>query len=529
MRVAVLVTLLVYLAAMLTLTTVLPAVWGITRDSRRAAHSAMADVAAERLRHVPAGDAAAVEQEVQHLQSLYPIVAMTTDPLPAGPAPDTDVVQVRTVNGRPLVIEFAFEPRPANLMRTSVTAAAAAGLAGLTLLGIAAFDFFILFRDLRTGRTSQTASESSRMVATLETSIRTMKGRENELRVLHDRAAHRAAELSTITSTLVRSLTSGFIALDEEGRILDVNVAARELLHEDGAVTGLTPLTAMKRSRFAEALQGAAERREALQRHEVTEPDGAAFGLTTVPLFDDDSRYFGMLALFVDLTPVRQLEHRVREMQSLADLGEMSAGIAHEFRNSLSTVLGYLALARKSVVSAEAEERISRAEEEARQLNGAVASLLAFGRPMDLALQPVELRPLLDEMVEQIRPMAPGIELTVGGDGGTIMGDPLLLKRVAENVLRNAVESVREKGEGGHVRVAMSRHPLPTITVTDDGVGVDPSLASKLFLPFQSTKRDGFGLGLALTRKIVLLHEGTVSLTGAPGIGATLEIRFSQH
>jgi signal transduction histidine kinase len=357
------------------------------------------------------------------------------------------------------------------------------------------------------------------MVATLETSVRAMKGRETEARV-------RAAELSTITSTLVRSLTSGFIALDEEGRILDFNHAARELLREEGAVTGAKPAAAIQRPRFAEALQHAVDHREALQRHEVSEDDGTVFGLTTVPLLDDAGRYFGMLALFVDLTPVRGLEQRVRQMQSLADLGEMSAGIAHEFRNSLSTVLGYLNLARKSALPAAAEERIARAEEEARQLNGAVTSLLAFARPMELALQPVELRTLVDEVVEQIRPMATAVDIAVSGDSATIQGDPLLLKRVVENVLRNAIESIREKGDAGNVDVTVTASPA-TITVRDNGIGVDPTRAATLFLPFQSTKRDGFGLGLALTRKIVLLHEGTVSLTGAPGAGATLEIRFA--
>lgn len=527
MRVAVLVTLIVYLAAMLTLTTTLPAIWAMARDATRASHNAIADAVAEALIRVPADDGAAFQHELRRLQAAYPAVTITLDPAKTARPARSDDLQERTVRGQTLVIKFASDLKSDNLMRRGLFAATAAALAGLTLLGIAGFDFLMLLSNLRVGREPGATSAPSSMMATLETSIQAMKGRENELRVLHDRARDRAAELATITSTLVRSLTSGFIALDEDGRILDVNLPARELLREERAVTGLTPAAAFQRPRFAEALQRAADGRHAFQRHEITEDDGTVFGLTTVPLLDDADRYFGMLALFVDLTPVRGLEQRVRQMQSLADLGEMSAGIAHEFRNSLSTILGYLNLARKSALPAEAEERIGRAEEEARQLNGAVASLLAFARPMELSLQPVNLRSLIDEVVEQMRPMAATVDIAVSGDGASIMADALLLKRVVENVLRNAIESIYEKGEGGKVTVDVTPSPSPMIVVRDNGIGVDPSESSTFFLPFQSTKRDGFGLGLALTRKIVLLHEGTVSLTGSPGVGATVEIRFA--
>jgi len=521
MRAAVLVTLIVYLAAMLTLTATLPAIWGIARSATATSHEAMADAIAHELAAVPAGDRVAYERAVERLRERYPIVSITEESIES-----SSDVQMRSVHGQPTAIRLATDPKSRNLMRRGLLAAAAATLAGLTLLGIASIDFLVLLSNIRGSRAGGGATESGSMVATLETSIQAMKGREKELRVLHDRERERAAELAAITATLVRSLTSGFIALDEQGRILDMNLAARELLREERALTGAMPSAAIHRRRFAAALQSAVDRREALQRLEIAEEDGAHFGLTTVPLLDDAGRHFGMLALFVDLTPVRGLEQRVRQMQSLADLGEMSAGIAHEFRNSLSTVLGYLNLARKSGLPSEAEARIARAEEEARQLNGAVTSLLAFARPMELALQPVALLPLVEEVVEQIRPMAASIPIAVRGNGATIQGDPPLLKRVIENVVRNAIESISEKGTAGHVDIQLTASPHPTITVRDDGLGVDPARASTFFLPFQSTKRDGYGLGLALTRKIVLLHGGTVSLTGIPGEGATLEIRF---
>jgi signal transduction histidine kinase len=528
MRMAVLVTLIVYLAAMLTLTTTLPAIWAMAREATRTSHSAMADAVAGELSRVPKDDAAAYDRELERLKKVYPIVAAVREPASAA-GTRSDNVQVRNVHGIPVGIRFAADLKSDNLMRKGLFAATAAALAGLTLLGIAGFDFLMLLSNLRGGRSPGTTSGSNSMVATFETSMQAMKGREKELRVLHDRERERAAELATITSTLVRSLTSGFIALDEGGRVLDVNLAARELLREENTGTGLTPAEAIHRPRFAEALQRAADGREAFQRHEVTEEDGAVFGLTTVPLLDDAGRYFGMLALFVDLTPVRKLEARVREIQSLADLGELSAGIAHEFRNSLSTILGYLRLAQKrDATPARVDETLTRAEAEAKELAAAVDSLLTFARPLPLQQQEVDLTDVIGPLVERMLPDGAGesLEVTTHFEPARVSADPALLSRAFENLLRNARESIAEKGGPGRIRVEIRAQPTPRVVIEDTGIGLDPSQASRLFLPFQSTKANGFGVGLALTRKIVLLHGGSISLTGEAGRGATAEVEL---
>ena len=104
---------------------------------------------------------------------------------------------------------------------------------------------------------------------------------------------------------------------------------------------------------------------------------------------------------------------------------------------------------------------------------------------------------------------------------------PITVKILLENVLRNAVDAVRQKGERGSVRVELRDTPLPTVTITDNGVGFDPAETQKLFLPFHSNKPNGFGMGLPLAKKIVLLHGGTLRLQGEPGKGAVATIEFA--
>ncbi|HKO00747.1 MAG TPA: ATP-binding protein [Thermoanaerobaculia bacterium] len=380
-------------------------------------------------------------------------------------------------------------------------------------------------RQLDGGATSN-VDETTYLIDTFRSSIATLKDQEAELKRLHEREKIRADDLARVTATLTRNLTSGFIAVDAEGRIVDLNAAAREILRLPATPLAGVPLReALGDSAFADALARSYETRETLARHEVSAGDGAearVIGLTTVPLFNESEQFLGMLALFSDLTPVRQLETRLRESQTLAELGEISAGIAHEFRNSLSTILGYLKLARRAQNAEATIDAITKAEKEAGELAGAVAALLTFARPLQLDSRTVALGPFLDALSSRIGAET-GVEIRCGGDDVTIPGDAALLARAFENLIRNAAESVRAKGTGS-VDVRIAAEPQPSVTIVDDGTGLDTSDVPRLFLPFQSDRPGGYGLGLPLARKIVLLHGGSIDLTGAVGRGATVTV-----
>ena len=375
--------------------------------------------------------------------------------------------------------------------------------------------------------------ETVYLIDTFRNSIATLKTQELELTRLHDREKTRADDLQRITASLTRSLTSGLIAVDSSGLILEMNSAGREILRIDPAtvVNGRTLEEVVPLIGFRDALQTSFREQSAVSRLEIEDVhpggDQVIIGLTTVPLRNDLEAFLGFLALFTDLTPIRSLETRVQDMTTLAQLGEISAGIAHEFRSSLSTILGYTRLARKGGVGEIAEGRLASAEKEASLLLQAIERLLAFARPVQLHTEPLDLRELVDEQVRQFNEMAPDVPVTLSGPSVVIAGDRVLLNRAIENLLRNAVDSVRQKAEGGGVQVAIAETPVPTLTIADQGVGFDPSETARLFLPFQSNKPNGFGMGLPLAKKIVLVHGGTIRLQGRPGEGAVAIVEFA--
>lgn len=373
------------------------------------------------------------------------------------------------------------------------------------------------------GGDRENVDETTYLIETFRSSIATLKEQESELKRLHEREKIRADDLARVTATLTRNLTSGFIAIDANGAIVDLNAAAREILRLPATSFAGVPLRdALGENAFVDALARSFEVRETLARHEVSAGNGAEariIGLTTVPLFNESEQFLGMLALFSDLTPVRQLETRLRESQTLAELGEISAGIAHEFRNSLSTILGYLKLARRAQSSEAIVDAITKAEKEANELANAVAALLSFARPLQLDSRNVALTPFLDALATRIAAET-GVDIRCGGEDVIVPGDAALLARAFENLIRNAAESVRSKGSGS-VDVRIASQPLPNVTISDDGTGLDMADVPRLFLPFQSDRPGGYGLGLPLARKIVLLHGGSIDLTGSIGSGAT--------
>jgi signal transduction histidine kinase len=367
--------------------------------------------------------------------------------------------------------------------------------------------------------------ETTYLIDTFRDSIQRLKVQEAELKRLHESEKTRADELELVSATLTRSLTSGFIALDPSARVLQLNAAAREILNlpaERDAQVDIAELVG--HAPLASVLRDAIRRGETVSRIEV-EHGATLIGLTAVPLLGENETLLGMLALFTDLTPIRQLEARVRAMQTLAELGEIAAGIAHEFRNSLSTILGYLKLVLRNELPAEATSRLRAAESEATQLTAAVERLLMFARPMTLQLERVDLRDLTDDVVERLRGTAATVPIAVQGHA-SLQGDRALLARAVDNVVRNAVDAVAERGDAARITIEIADGP-PSITVTDNGVGFDEADAARLLLPFVSNKPNGFGLGLSLARKVAVLHGGDIVLNGAREQGAVVRMSFA--
>jgi len=357
-------------------------------------------------------------------------------------------------------------------------------------------------------------------VAAFARTIDELRGRTAELEALRRREKERADALAVTAETLIRSHPGGLLVLGPHGALAEANPPALAALDLDRDVLGRPAADALSEwpvlARAAEAaLRGEPTLGADAARGEST--GARLLAVTAVPVVDAGGAVLGGLLFLEDRTAVKRLERELSFRRELASLGEMSAGIAHEFRNATAAILGYARLAGATDDAGTRARHLGRIRTEAEHVARVTGDFLLFARPERVQLGPVDLAALADEVVAEGRATCAGVELAVEGDLPVVEGDPALLRRALVNLVRNAAEAA---GEGGRVLVrGESDAEGVALVVEDSGPGVAPEALPKLFVPFASTKEGGTGLGLSLVAKIAGLHGGTVAAGRSERLG----------
>jgi two-component system sensor histidine kinase PilS (NtrC family) len=234
----------------------------------------------------------------------------------------------------------------------------------------------------------------------------------------------------------------------------------------------------------------------------------------------------GVVAVFQDLTEVREMERRARRNKTLAEVGALAAGIAHELRNGLNPISGSVEYLQRNLEpegeTAEIMELISR---ESTRLNRFVTDLLNYSKERDVALVPVSLKEHLSELCDAIRldPRRPEnvrVVLKEADADIVLRMDPDLMRQVWLNLSSNAFQAMSGPGEL-IVRWKQTGDARVLVEFVDDGSGIAAEDLQRIGQPFFTTKEGGTGLGLAIAQRIVERHGGALTLHGAPGRGAT--------
>ena len=372
-------------------------------------------------------------------------------------------------------------------------------------------------------------SEPDAAVAAFARTIDELRERSAELEALRLREQERADALAVTAETLIRSHPGGLLVVGPAGTLTEANgpaLAALGLGREalGGAAGERLADWPVLAAAVASALRGEPTLAVDVSRGEAT--GARLLAVTAVPVADAGGRILGGLVFLEDRTAVKRLERELSFRRELASLGEMSAGIAHEFRNATAAILGYARLAGTAEDEETRGRHLARIRAEAEHVARVTGDFLLFARPERLLLAPVDLAVLVEEVAAEGRTTSPGVRLSVEGEFPTIEADAALLRRALVNLVRNAAEA---GGEEGRVMVRGERTPdgAFALTVEDSGPGIPPEAVAKLFVPFSSTKADGTGLGLSLVAKIASLHGAgvTAGRSGALG-GAAFRVAF---
>jgi len=365
-----------------------------------------------------------------------------------------------------------------------------------------------------------------------------LRGKESELERLRSAAEERARTIESYNENILRSVSSGVITFSPEGVITTFNDAAGRILRvtrEDVIGKACAEVFGAD-SKVAGLLNRCLSTGDAITREEfeLRLPKGGRIwiGVSTTLLKDHEGRLIGTTFVCTDLTEIKALQEQVEMRERMTVLGQMSAGIAHEFRNLMGTILGAAKLiARQTPKANPVHESIQTIIHGIADMDHLVTQFLNFARKTDPDLKLVDVEPWLKRVVEQVLehvpPPHPDVEVTCLPDVPQICIDEVLMRQALGNLVQNAVEAMPGGGRltvSAGLRPPLGRRRAVEVRVSDTGAGIPQDRLGKIFLPFYTTKPKGTGLGLALVHKIVLLHNGRIEVESQEDKGTTFRI-----
>jgi signal transduction histidine kinase len=395
-----------------------------------------------------------------------------------------------------------------------------------------------------------TAGSSSFNLAAYQGVLQRLKEQEAELEALRRSSQQHVTETENISEAVLSNLTSGVVMLNTAGLVQQANAAARTILGYASplhfhardlfkgvtGVRGLEGTTSEGNTGLLEAIENCVRAGRPAKRLEAdyNTPAGQrrTLGITFSPVRSAKGESLGAACLVSDLTDISELSRQVRLKENLAALGEMSAGIAHEFKNSLATISGYAQMLRTTEDVGTVQQFAGKITEATQNLTRIVTEFLNFARPQaaDLsgdfvpAYETIDVQSTVEECAREYN-----LEIRFKGfeDSRTVTGDRTLLRQLFSNLLRNSAEAARN-GQRTKVEVSaeLVRGEL-RLGVQDDGCGIPHDKLSRIFIPFFTTKPQGTGLGLALVHRIVTQHGGSISVSSDGG-GTTFILQFPQ-
>ncbi len=430
----------------------------------------------------------------------------------------------------------------------------------LVILSVAVVVVFVVARKLLRGATTETKEDdfspaspgadnpSAFMTASMQGVIEKLRAQEKELARLHLLAQERAQESERLTEEVTRNMPTGLLLVNATGAISTTNPAAEDAL-------GLRTLRYRSykeilgaESELAKMLTACIRDGKTFQRGEVEHltPEGEVrhLGVTISPIYrssrapgrpvadpnaapTQDMKVSGALCLMSDLTELTALQKQIRWKENLAALGEMSAGIAHEFKNSLATISGYAQMIRGESKPGDTRESAERILDQTRALTHVVTEFLRFAKPLEICYETVPMQTVVDKVAEELRETMPACQVVCEGSFQELPGDEALIRQALLNLVRNGAQAAAGNAAGSAALVTVSGsledlggRKWQRICVADNGAGIPEADLPKIFLPFYTTKSEGTGLGLAVVQKVALQHGGSIEARNREGGGA---------
>ena len=355
-----------------------------------------------------------------------------------------------------------------------------------------------------------------------------MTGLGDSFKAVSARLAADRTELAGSRATLesvVRNLEDAVALFSPDGTLLFANPAMRPLLAAaEGPLANLLPPD----HPYRVAVETVLDTRAPIEPRTSPVPDGGERLILAHPFENAEREFLGVMLVARNLTYLAQVQSTISYSRKLAALGRLTAGIAHEVKNPLNATMIHLELLKMRLGDApDALEHVSVIAAQVRRLDEVVQGFLKFTRPEDLRLRPVELAPLVNEILPIIQaeamPRHVDVRVELPRELPAVSADPSLLQQAFLNLALNACQAMPD---GGRLRIAANRLPQSLVEVLfqDTGVGIAPDQLARIFDLYFTTREHGSGIGLSLVYRTIQLHDGEIEVQSTPGRGTTFRI-----
>jgi PAS domain S-box-containing protein len=375
-------------------------------------------------------------------------------------------------------------------------------------------------------------------VSTFKNLITELEEKRSRLENLYRNSEQRADSLARYNEYILGSITSGVIICDSDGIVTRFNPSAQNILQyleKDCRGKHYRDIFGDEH-KLVSIFDDALLHNKVYSRleFEIQKTDGGRLwlGCSSSLINDESGGGMGVVLLLIDLTEIRRLQEQNSYSDKMVALGETAAGLAHEVRNSFAAIIGFANLLGKLNKNDERLGKlISAIKDESTVAESLMSRFLSFARPLHLNPEQVDIREVVESAISLSNPQKGEVRIStqLTHDIPRIVGDRALLRQAVSNLIINACEAI---GSGGEIRVRgrMEREDrglnrsVVVIDVIDNGMGIEPEIESRIFEPFVSGKPRGTGLGLALVKKIVVLHGGRIEVHSKPGKGTRFSI-----
>lgn len=385
-----------------------------------------------------------------------------------------------------------------------------------------------------------TQNEAEFVLETFQSVLAQLQAQRKELERLTAEASQRADSAERFSERIVASMPTGLVAFDSSGRATVINSPAGTLL-ETNTVGDHFRNVFQKAPDLARLVDDCLTTGKLFRREEINAVNGLGhpkrLGATVAPIDPaTPGTARGVLCLLTDITEVTRLREQVALKRNLESLGEMSAGLAHEFKNAIAALHGYAQFLQSVDHDERGRTATSALLQEVRNLSEMVTAFLNFARPQPLQLEDVSLDELISDSARELTSLFADrrVELILADDarGLSIQADARMLRQAVMNLVRNAAEAIPEENLDRRVVISTSVEPgqrdesWVTIMIRDTGKGIPTADLPKIFIPFFTTKSTGHGVGLALAHRVITEHGGTLTAANADDGGALFTVRL---